>query len=196
MKKVLVAVLILIGGLFLVACGSKIIPNDEGHIPLTPLVPSTPKEEEKPEVPENPTDELEDKIVEDIADLTRGEFKRVTLNVKGYSQIKITIKGKSSFDIPVNINNFQFNGEDVSWSGVEGTSYVANHEFEIGGKKAIGNLVNTHQGDLRLHTTHHTLKDPHSIIIDVNELDTISFEYKVTTGAVDFIEALVISITL
>lgn len=182
MKKVFSLLVIMLLSLALWACSPKVDIPVEDDIPLIPLEPSIPNEDEEE------VDYL--LILDDSGDLVRNEFKGVTLDVSKFNEVKITIIRESNYDIPVNFNNFKVDGESVDYTGVEGTSYVQDHDFKIGSLNAIAHLVNTHGEDLRLHTVHHTLTNPHSIIIDVSGINELYLEYRVTTEAVKYIDAL------
>ena len=192
-------------GFTLVACEveeAKPTPEDviEDVIPEEDKEPEIDEEDEEPEIDEEDEDAVyEDIIIVDESNLTQGEFKTVTLDVKGYSQIKITIVGESAFDIPVNMNNFKVDGEEVEYEGVTGTSYLLDHDFKIGSLEAKGRLINTHKHeevtDFRLHTWHKTHGTDHYLEIDVENISEFEFQYKVTTGAYTYIDSLNIEMT-
>lgn len=107
-------------------------------------------------------------------------------------------EGKDS-DIPINFRNFKVDGEIVEYTGISGISVVTATEFKIGNLNAIANSVNTHKFDeftnIRLHAWHKDHGRNHSIIIDVTDVDSFSFDFAATTGAVASLENIRVDFT-
>lgn len=193
MKRIILVILVLVMSFTIVACETGRKPEED--IPLTPLVPSTPKEEEEEEeIPETPEDTVT--LYESSGE--KGVWKTITLDTENYNTMKITIKGESTYDIPVNINRFKINGTAVEYMEVTGTSYLLEHEFKIGDFKAIGNLINTHKFEdvvvLRLHTFHKDHGTDGYITIDLEEINSLEFSFTVTTNAFAYLDGLQIEL--
>lgn len=182
MKKLFTLLFAATALLGLVGCSPKKVEEPEDTTPPIVEEPKeeTPKEDEK----------LETHSILFDNPIEKDTWVTVELDVKGFKTIQITIVEETPYDVPVNIDNFQFDGVPVEFSGVSGTSYLSNHEFKIGDRDAVGDLINIHQGNLRLHTTHSNEKKPHGIAIDVRGLETVTFQYKITTNAYSYINAL------
>lgn len=152
--------------------------------------------DKKPEV-QDKEDEIVDVEVKTLIfdkEISKDTWETVSLDVKDYDEVVITIKDKSNYDLPLNIDNFKVDGEEVEYKGLSGSSYLHDHEFTIGDLKAIGHNVNTHQGNIRLHTTQSNKRVEHYIKIDVSDINTLEFQYKVTTNAFSYLEAVVVEL--
>lgn len=202
MKKITGIFLAIVLAVTLIACA------DKKEVPLTPLEPGIPVE---PITPEEPVeDEIEDEVEDEIEDdekddlifveftQDKGVFEKFDLDVTKAHTIVIRIKGESQYDIPVNFRNFRGDSDNLEVEGVEGTSYLVDHEFKIGSLDAEGRLINTHKHegvtDIRLHTMHKTHGTVHHIGIDVSSLESFGFDFTVTTAAFAFIDGLEIEI--
>lgn len=200
MKRIILALLVLVMSFTLVACKTDNKPEEE--IQETPLVPETPKEEETTETPEEEEEEatetLEDTVTLYESSGEKGIWKTITIDTENYNKMKITIKGESAFDIPVNINRFKINGTAVEYMEVTGTRYLLDHVFKIGDFKAIGNLINTHKFEdvvaLRLHTFHKDHGTDGYIIINLEEVNSVEFSFTVTTDAFAYLDGLQIEL--
>lgn len=167
----------------LVGCSPKQDELPEDTTP--PIVDETPKEEEPKE-----EEKLETHSILFDEPLERETWVTVELDVKGFKSIQITIVEEHNEDVPVNFDNFQFDGVPATYTVLGSSRYQNNYEFKIGDRDAVGDLINFYEDNLRLHTRHNKEVKPHGITIDVEGLETVSFQYKITTNAYSYIKAL------
>ena len=187
MKKLFTLLFAATALLGLVGCSPKQDELPEDTTP--PIVDETPKEEEPKE-----EEKLETHSILFDEPLERDVWVTVELDVKGFKAIQITIVEENDKDVPVNFDNFQFDGVPATYDIPKDSYYKNNYEFKIGDRDAVGDLINFYEKNLRLHTRQNVNKvptiKPHGITIDVEGLETVSFQYKITAEQYNYIQAL------